>query len=171
MSRYTIDPGRTTVWIEARSSLHPIHSESRGMEGYFDGEVGADGLLDLSSPLGAHLELSIAKMSSGNGLYDREMMRRVEARHFPVITAELRQLTAAEAMGSYVAEGDITFRGVTQRVRDEVTFSRPEVGTVVFEGKHVFSLRDFKMEPPKIMMLRVYPDVTVRVRIVARAEG
>jgi polyisoprenoid-binding protein YceI len=139
------------------------------MDGYFEGEVGADGLVNLSSPVRAHLELPIAEMSSGNGLYDREMMRRVEARRFPAITAVLRQLTPGETKGSYVADGDITFRGVTQRVADEVTFSTLAGGTVVFEGQHVFNLRDFGMEPPRIMMLRVYPDVTIRVRIVAKA--
>jgi polyisoprenoid-binding protein YceI len=171
MTRYTIDPDKTTVWIEARSSLHPIHSETTGMEGYFEGDVGADGLLDLSSPVQANLQLPIAKMSSGNGLYDREMMRRVDARRYPTITAALRQMTPGETKGSYVTEGDITFRGVTQRVSDEVALSTPDDGTVVFEGQHVFNLPDFGMEPPKIMMLKVYPDVAIRVRIVAKAVG
>lgn len=168
MTRYTIDPVRTTVWIDARSSLHPIHSETTGMEGYFDGEVDGDGLLDVTAPAQASLELEIAKMSSGNGLYDREMMRRVDARRFPKIMAKLQSVTATETKGSYLAEGDITFKGVTQRVSDEVTLSTPEAGTIVFEGEHVFNLPDFGMDPPKIMMLKVYPDVTIRVRIVAK---
>jgi polyisoprenoid-binding protein YceI len=171
VSRYTVDPGRTTVWIDARSSLHPIHSETHGMEGYFDGEVDGSGLLDVTAPVQASLELELAKMSSGNGLYDREMMRRVDARRFPKITAKLQSMTATETDGRYLAEGDITFKGVTQRVSDEVTLSAPEAGTIVFEGQHVFNLPDFGMDPPKIMMLRVYPDVTIRVRIVAKAAS
>lgn len=169
VTRYTIDPGSTTVWIDARSSLHPIHSETTGMEGYFEGEVSADGLLDVTVPAQASLELEISKMSSGNGLYDREMMRRVEARRYPKITAKLQSMTATETQGRYLAEGDITFKGVTQRVSDEVTLSAPKAETIVFEGEHVFNLPDFGMDPPKIMMLKVYPDVTIRVRIVAKA--
>jgi polyisoprenoid-binding protein YceI len=80
-------------------------------------------------------------------------------------------MTPGETKGSYVTEGDITFRGVTQRVSDEVALSTPDDGTVVFEGQHVFNLPDFGMEPPKIMMLKVYPDVAIRVRIVAKAVG
>ncbi|MGC9962422.1 MAG: YceI family protein [Acidimicrobiales bacterium] len=171
MTHYAIDPEKTIVWIEARSSLHPIHSETRGMEGYFDGEVGDDGALELSSPVQARLKLPIAKMSSGNGLYDREMMRRVDARRYPTITATLRSMTATDSRGRYLAEGDITFRGVTQKVADEVSLSTPEDGTVVLEGEHVFNLPDFGMEPPKILMLKVYPDVRVRVQIVARSES
>jgi polyisoprenoid-binding protein YceI len=78
-------------------------------------------------------------------------------------------MTATETQGRYLAEGDITFKGVTQRVSDEVTLSAPKAETIVFEGEHVFNLPDFGMDPPKIMMLKVYPDVTIRVRIVAKA--
>jgi len=171
MGRYTIEADESAVWIEARSSLHPIHSMTHGMGGYLEAAVGADGLLELSSAPRAHLELPIAEMSSGNGIYDREMMRRVEAGRFPTITATLRQMTPGESEGSYVAEGDVTFRGVTQRVSDEVRLSTPDSGTLVFEGRHVFNLRDFGMEPPRIMMLKVYPEVTIRVRIVAKEVG
>lgn len=169
MTRYAIDPENTIVWTEARSSLHPIHSETKGMEGYFEGEVGADGQLDLSSPVEASLHLAIARMSSGNGLYDREMMRRVEARRFPAVTATLRTMTTTETPGRYLVEGDVTFRGVTQQVSDEVALSTPAAGTILFEGEHVFNLPDFGMEPPKIMILRVYPEVRIRVRILAKA--
>src|ERR1039458_921108 len=99
MTHYAIDPDKTIVWIEAWTSLHPIHSETRGMEGYFEGELSTDGALDLSSPAQASLQLPIAKMSSGNGLYDREMMRRVDARRYPAIAATLRSMTATETKG------------------------------------------------------------------------
>lgn len=171
MTHYAIDPDKTIVWIEARSSLHPIHSETRGMEGFFEGDLDGDGRLELSSPVKASLQLPIAKMSSGNGLYDREMMRRVDARRYPTITATLRGMTATQTEGRYLAEGDITFKGVTQQVADEVVLSVPADGTVVFEGEHVFNLPDFGMEPPKILMLRVYPDVKIRVQVVAKAAG
>jgi len=169
MTRYAIDSDETTIRIEARSNLHPINSDNTGIEGYFEGEIGADGMLDRSSRVLANLVLPIAKLSSGNGLYDREMMRRVDARRYPTITAVLRKMSPGRTKGSYVAEGDITFRGVTRTVSDEVTLSTPEVGTIVFEGTHVFNLPDFDLQPPKIMMLRVYPDVTISVHIVAKA--
>ncbi len=141
------------------------------MEGYIDGELGADGLLDLASPPAAHLELPVEKMSSGNPLYDREMMRRVDARHYPTISGTLSSLQATATSGRYLAEGDVTFRGVTQKVADEVVLTTPQDGTIVFEGTHVFNLHDFGMDPPKIMFLRVFPEVTIKVRIVAKAGG
>ncbi len=171
MARFTIDSEATSVFIEARSSLHPIHSATKGLHGYFEGELGADGLLDLRSAPQATVELPIDLLSSGNPLYDREMKRRVDARRHPEITAILRKMTPASSSGNYVAEGDVTFKGVTQTVSDELALTSPEPGVLVFEGQHVFNVRDFGMEPPKIMMLRVYPEVTVKARIVARADG
>lgn len=171
MTRYAIDPDMTSVWSEVRSSLHPIHSETRGVQGYFEGTLGEDGLLDLASPPTARLELPVGSMSSGNPLYDREMMRRVDARRYPTIVGTLTSMKATDTRGRYLTEGEVTFRGVTRTVADEVVLSTGEDGTITFEGSHVFNLRDFGMEPPKIMFLRVYPDVTIKVRIVAKAGG
>ena len=38
-------------------------------------------------------------------------------------------------------------------------------------GQSSFDIRDFGMEPPRILMLRVQPEVTVRVEIVAEKES
>jgi polyisoprenoid-binding protein YceI len=170
-TRYEIDAERTTVWIDARSSLHPIHSETHGLRGWFAGDVAEDGSIGLADPPQASLELPIDVISSGNPLYDREMKRRVDARRYPTIEVDMRGLRDGDARGTYVAEGDVTFRGVTRRVEGTLTVSRDGPGALVFEGEHVFNLPDFGMEPPKIMMLKVYPDVTIRVRIVVRQAG
>jgi polyisoprenoid-binding protein YceI len=167
MARFEIDTDETQVWIDARSTLHPIRSQSRGLRGFIEGVVAGDSTLDTASGASATLTLPIDALSSGNPLYDREMRRRVDARRHPQIEAIL---TSIEAIGGgrYKAEGDITFRGVTRRVSDEVQLSSPEPGMIVFEGEHTFHLPDFGMDPPRILMLKVYPDVNVRVRIVAR---
>ena len=102
-------------------------------------------------------------------VYDGEMRRRVDARRYPSITAVLTSLRAGSPAGRYVAEGDVTFRGVTRRVTGDLTISPAGPGALRFEGEHVFNLRDFGMEPPRILMLRVFPEVTVRVRVVMTA--
>jgi hypothetical protein len=38
-------------------------------------------------------------------------------------------------------------------------------------GEHTFDIRDFGMDPPKILMFRVEPEVNVRVEIVAEKVG
>jgi polyisoprenoid-binding protein YceI len=171
VARYRIVADRSTVWIDARSSLHPIRSETSGLVGFFTGEVSPAGRIDTASAVSALVELPVAALSSGNPLYDREMRRRVDARRFPVIRGELREIKETGQEGTYLVRGDVTFRGVTRAYEEEVVVRRLDHGALEFSGAHVFDIRDFGMEPPRILMLRVHPEVDVRVRIVAVPEG
>ena len=167
MTRYALDPDRSRVWIEARSSLHPIHSETAGLQGWFEADLLGGGRVNPTVAPDAQLELPVDLLSSGNPLYDREMRRRIDARRYPLITGRLRLMKETETDGRYHVGGEITFRGVSHTYEDEMTLSVLDDATIKLEGQRVFDIRDFGMEPPKILTLRVYPDVTVRVSIVA----
>ena len=52
-----------------------------------------------------------------------------------------------------------------------MTISALDESTVHLTGQATFDVRDFGMEPPRILMLRVYPEVEVSVEIVAEREG
>jgi polyisoprenoid-binding protein YceI len=171
VARYQIQSERSEVRIAARSSIHPIDTATAGLEGFFEAEVTADGRLDLSVAPKGRLELPVARLSSGNPLYDGEMKRRIDARRYPSIIGELSQMNEAGTAGQYMVGGDVTFRGVTRHVEDEMSFSVLDERSVSLTGSHVFDIRDFAMEPPRIMMFKVYPDVTVRVTIVAVADS
>lgn len=43
--------------------------------------------------------------------------------------------------------------------------------TIKLAGASNFDIRDFGMEPPKILMLKVDPEVNVRVELVATKES
>lgn len=166
MTKYAIDPARSTVWIEATSSMHPIHSESHGLSGFFEADVLGGGRVNPQVPVHAHLELPVEELSSGNALYDRELKRRVDARRYPAIVGDLDQMDEADGT-RYRMGGNVTFRGETRHVEDTMTLELLDDHAVRLRGEHVFDIREFKMDPPKIMMLKVYPEVTVRVEIVA----
>lgn len=170
MTRYLLMPERSTVRITARSSLHPIQSESPGLEGYVETET-VDGSLDLSNSPTGHLEMAVARLSSGNALYDREMRRRVDARRHPLIEGELDSIEAGPGDGRYLVSGRVSFHGVSRSYTDEMRLSWPSEATMCLEGEHEFDLRDFSLEPPKVMMLRVYPEVVVGVRVLAKAQS
>jgi polyisoprenoid-binding protein YceI len=70
----------------------------------------------------------------------------------------------------YLIAGELTFRGVTRTYEDEMTIEILEDRTMRLAGQSTFDIRDFGMEPPRIMMLKVQPVVTVRVEIVAELE-
>jgi len=67
--------------------------------------------------------------------------------------------------------GDLAFRGVVRRCEDMMTVEVVDDDTIRLNGESTFDIRDFGMEPPRILMLRVEPEVVVRVEIVAVREG
>ena len=87
MARYLIDASKSRVSIEARSSLHPIHTETVGLEGWLDLDV-HDGRIQVDGARG-HVEFPVVKLKSGNALEDKELQRRIDARRFPIISGEL----------------------------------------------------------------------------------
>ena len=42
---------------------------------------------------------------------------------------------------------------------------------LVIEGEHTFDMRDFDVNPPNFLALKVHPEVRVRARIVAEQDG
>lgn len=169
MTRYRIAPARSRVWIAARSNVHPIHSEAGGLTGWLDVEL-TEGSLDPDHAPAGHLEFPVDRLASGNPLEDRELRRRIDARHYPTITGDLRAMKPADDGESFRVRGDVTFRGVTRTYEDRMTLQATD-DTLTLDGTSTFDIRDFGMEPPRILLLKVYPDVSVRVEIVAEKES
>jgi polyisoprenoid-binding protein YceI len=162
--RYTFDPVRSCIWVSGRSSLHPINTETRGISGWFDAATRDDGSLDLDAPVSGRLELSVDRLTSGNALYDRELKRRMDARRYPTIVGEITRVELGEAHPSYVVSGDISFHGKTRSFTHEMSIEVNDAG-VLLSGDDVFDIREFGMKPPSMLMVRVYPEIAVRVEL------
>lgn len=160
MARYDILPKRSKVWIHARSTLHAIDTSTDGIEGWIDPELP-----------GGHLELAVEKLRSGNPLEDRELKRRVDARRFPTIEGNLTSMEETDESGVYLVRGDLTFLGVTRSYEHTMTLSTDDETTARVEGESTFDVRDFGLQPPRLLMLKVEPEVRVRVEIVAEKAG
>jgi hypothetical protein len=65
----------------------------------------------------------------------------------------------------------VTFKGATRSYQDEMAVSQGDDGTLRLTGESTFDIRDFGMDPPRILMLKVEPQVGVRVEIVAEQEA
>ncbi len=169
MGCYRIVPERSWVEIQARSSLHPIGTRTDGLEGHLDLEVLGGGRLDLESPPHGTLSLRVERLSSGNPLEDRELRRRIDARHHPTIDGELTGLQETGA-GRYRVRGDLTFLGVTRSYEEEMTVAMADGRSIELEGEATFDIRDFGMAPPRILMLKVEPEVRVTAHVVAEKE-
>lgn len=170
MTRFRIDPDRSRVWIDARSNVHPIHSETDGLRGFVDLELDADGRVKAGAPAAAELSLDVSRLSSGNRLEDRELYKRVDARRYPTIEGVLETLEADGSENGYRVAGQVTFRGVSRRYQDVVTVEARDPKSITLAGASRFNIKDFGMDPPRVLMLRVEPEVDVRIEIVAVKE-
>ena len=169
MHRYRIVPPRSRVWIDARSNVHPIHTEAEGLEGWVEFDVD-DGTVNVDQTPRGHLEYPVENLKSGNALEDRELRRRIDARRYPSIAGDLKSMKLSDEPSRYIVGGELTFRGVTRTYEDEMEIEMLDEHTVRLTGQSTFDIRDFGMEPPRILMLKVQPEVTVRVEIVAEKE-
>jgi polyisoprenoid-binding protein YceI len=167
---YTFDSVRSCVWVDARSSLHPISTETRGLEGWVETATHSDGRLDLATPVAGRIELSVDRLSSGNQLYDRELKRRIDARRYPVIEGVITSVAATGVASSYLVAGDLTFHGKTRQFEHEMTIAVPDDSTIELTGAYVFDIREFGMKPPSMLMLKVYPEVSVRIALYGTAQ-
>lgn len=171
MARYKIVPEKSRVWIDARSNLHPIHSTTEGLEGFVELNLGSDGSVDVTTRPTGKLSLPVSRLSSGNRMEDRELQKRIDARRFPTIDGVLTNMESAGTSDTYNVSGDVTLRGVTRPHQDLMTVKAIDSQTIQLSGKSSFDIREFGMEPPKVLVLRVLPDVEVRVEIVAVEES
>lgn len=167
MPAFRIVPEHSRVWVAARSSMHPVHGEASGLEGSIEAELN-DGRLHLNGTSRIRIQLPVNRLASGNALEDAEMRRRIDARRHPTIRGEVTEIR--KITGGYHLVGDLTFHGVTRPVEGSVTVSAPDGRTIVLEGEQTFDIREFGVQPPKLLLFQVHPDVVVRVRVVARRE-
>jgi polyisoprenoid-binding protein YceI len=170
MGRFRILPERSRIWVDARSSLHPIRVETTGLRGHLDAIL-VDGALSAGSSTTGSVEIEADRMKSGNSLYDYELERRLEARKYPFIRGTVREVKPLGDGQRYRVLGQLEFHGVTRPVEGEVRLRMLDDRTLEIEGERVFDLREYGLDPPRILMLKVYPDVRVRAQVVAEQES
>ena len=165
-TRYRIVPEKSLIWAEAKSSLHPIRAESNAIVGHLDAEVAA-GRLDPGTTPGGHVEFEVESMKSGNRLFDMEVERRLDARKFPLVKGDVREVaTVGAESGRYQVQGDIAFHGVTKRVAGQVTLKPLGTASLQIEGSVALDMRDFDITPPNY----VDPLFKVSIRVVVERE-
>lgn len=170
VASYRIVPERSILRIEGRSSLHPIRVEVSGLTGTIEAAI-ADSRLDAAAAPRARVEIDAELLKPGKVLYDRELERRLEIRKFPRIIGQVTEVERCDSPNLYRLRGNLSLHGVTRAVYGEVVVNVVEGGALQIEGEHVFDMRSFGLEPPKFLMLRVYPEVTVRGRVFARPQN
>ena len=150
--------------------MHAIHSTTDGIEGFIELEPDNDGGITPTSPPSGKLSLPLTRLASGNPLEDAELRRRVDTKRFPTVDGVLTRMERVDGTNRYRVGGDLAFRGMLRACEDEMSLEVVDDGTVRLEGRSTFDIRDFGMEPPRLLMVRVEPEVAIRVEIIAERE-
>lgn len=170
MPDYRIVGERCSVEISGRSSLHDIHGKAR--PGAVSGKLTAafeEGALDASTSPSGTVEVAVAQLGFGNAMYDRELPKRMDTARYPTATVTLAKMEA-DGAGAYQARLALTLHGVTKEFDETVHVKVDGEDTLTVSGEHRFDIRDFDIEPPKKLGLRVHPEFTVRMTLVATAS-
>ena len=165
MTRYTVDTDRSEVTVYASSSLHGITGHADGLRGWVD--------LDDATITGARVELDAERLAWGNPLLDRETRRRIDAARHPTIIGTMTTLGSIESSSTEPTpplRGTIAFHGVEREVSGVVTITHADAEELVIEGEQTFDVRDWGLEPPRLLMLKVNPDILVAIRVRAVSE-
>ena len=167
MGRFVLDPERSAVLIDARSTVGPICFGTTGVHGSLYAAMGDAGVRTEIPPTG-WLTIDMTGLRSGNKLYDAELHRRINSRRFPSAKVELKECTPSAPGWRYRLRGELTFHGITRRTEGTVRIESASDDRIVISGEQAFDIRDFALPSPTMLMLRIFPDV--RVRLYAEAE-
>jgi DNA-binding PadR family transcriptional regulator len=166
---FRLIPERSVVLIEVRSSVGPISFGTTGLTGSILARM-VDGKLQTDSAPTGRLDVDVSKLSSGNKLYDSELLRRIDARRYPTVSVELKECAPSGPGSRYRLAGDLTIHGVTRTIDGTVTVEAESNRRLVVAGEQVFDIRDFAIPSPTMLMLRIFPDVRVRLQAEAELE-
>lgn len=165
LTRYTFDPEVSRASFDGRSSLHAIHHEVAGVEGHVDLEVLPDGSIDESTAPSGQLSIPVDRLRSGNSLQDSEMRRRLDSKAHPNIEGKVLEMTRVGRSQAYRVRGKVTVNGVTCEHEDEVMLEVVDDRAIRLTGYSTFDVRDYGISPPRLLLLRIDPMLTVQVDI------
>lgn len=154
--RFVVDEATATASFLASSSVHTIRS-SAAVSGWFDADI-EGGRFGAASSISGHLEIPVEGLSSGNPIIDREMRRRAGSDRHLQIVGDIESTLEIETTCATIT-GMIDFFGESELVEGEIRLlSGPRIA-----GIGEFDVRWWGFEPPKFLMLRVDPIVTVEI--------
>jgi polyisoprenoid-binding protein YceI len=167
--RFRLDPERSAVLIDVRSTVGPLSFGTLGVTGTFCAAM-ADGALHPDVVPSGRITIDVSALNSGNRLYDAELARRIDAGRYPTAALELRRCETSGPGNRYRLAGELTFHGVTRLAEGTVKLDALSNRRLVVTGEQIFDIRDFAIPSPTMLMLRIFPDVRVRLHAEAELE-
>ena len=91
-------------------------------------------------------------------------------RKYPRVRGRVISVKALDSGTTIECKASCHFAGQTSPVEGDVKMRMIDATTVEFQGEQTIDIRNFGLEPPKFLMLKVYPDVKVRGLVIAQLE-
>ena len=162
---------RSAVLLNISTSLGPVTFGANGIEGFIEAAMGDDGI-DATVPPAAHLELLVNRLTSGNSAYDSELHRQIDARRFPTAYIDLHEVVPVDpGSTTFRVQGEVTLRGIAVPAGGVVVAEMPEPGLLVVSGEDSLNISDFGIPPPTLFMIKIDPEVKVRLYLEARTAS
>jgi polyisoprenoid-binding protein YceI len=170
VAQFRVNSSQSSVKVGLRINLHPSHIEANALTGVIECEVDDQGRPRLDQPYSAELSLPVDAIKSGNSIQDREMRRRFDVGRYPTITARVTKGEALEGEGRYRAVAQLSMHGQSREISGEIQL-RVDGTTMTIDGQQVINVKDFGIDPPRLIILKVEPEVDLRVHIVAERQS
>lgn len=167
---FEVVPERSAVLIRARSTVGPIEFGTTGVSGTVRVSLQQSRIV-ATDAITARLEVQVGTLTSGNKLYDAELLRRVDARMYPIAVVDLDGASPLGSDDRFEVQGRLTFHGVTRELTGVVSVSTPSPNKLTVSGDDVIDIRDFEITSPTVLMLKIYPDVRVYLQLEAESKA
>ncbi len=167
---HSLVPERSAVLLKVDTSLGPVSFGANGLDGFIEATIDGE-RIDVDAAPAAHLELDVIRLTSGNSIYDTELRRQIDTRRFPRAYVDLHRARAIDRDSStFQVSGEITLRGVTVPADGVVVAAFPERELMVVSGEETLDISDFGIPPPSLFMIKIDPEVKLRLYLEARGE-
>lgn len=167
---FEVQPGRSAVLVKARSNVGPISFATSHVRGEISAKLEGK-TIDLDSPITAELTVSLRELTSGNSLYDTELKRRIDARRYPEATLHLERATRTTTESNrFELSGRIELHAVVRPLHGVVTVERLERDKMAIRGQQTLDIREFELDVPTMLALKIFPEVSVEMHLEARAQ-
>lgn len=165
---HSLIPERSAVLLSVRTSLGPVVFGADGLEGFIEAAVHG-GRIASDGPAAAHIELLVSRLTSGNSAYDSELHRQINARRYPTAYLDLHTVTPVDRDSTtFQVRGEVTLRGVTVPAQGVVVAELSEEGLLVVSGEDTLTISEFGIPPPALFMIKIDPEIKVRLYLEAR---
>jgi hypothetical protein len=137
--------------------------------GYIDVAWDDRGRIAAQPPAAMRMEVAVAKLRSGSPTKDQEIWRLIDVGRFPSIIAELRSIEPLYGASIYNATGTVTLAGRKRSYSGQMLVVTEDFNDVSVRGDLQIDIRDYGLEPPRMVFVRIEPVIAVHLSLVACA--